>query len=194
MHSGPEIGVAATKTFTSQVMVLYLLALYLGKQRGTIPGEDLKQMIVSMKNLPRKVQRVLEQEQYIKALSQLFVNASAIFFIGRNMNYPVALEGSLKLKEIAYIFSEGFAAGELKHGPIALITAKVPVIAITTRSSTYDKTISNIKEIMARDSEVIAVASESDEYIDRLTNLIMRVPDACEYTSPILSTIALQLF
>jgi glucosamine--fructose-6-phosphate aminotransferase (isomerizing) len=193
MHAGPEIGVAATKTFTSQVMILYLLALYLSKERDTVAPQELKQMIVSLKSVPQKVQQVMEQESYIKELSRLFSNSGSFFFIGRNMNYPVALEGSLKIKEIAYVFSEGFAAGELKHGPIALITTQVPVVAIATRSPTYDKTISNIKEIMARDAVVMAIASESDDSIGRLTKLVVKVPDACEFTSPILSSIVLQL-
>jgi len=193
MHAGPEIGVAATKTFTSQVMVLYMLALYLSKQRDSLSPQDLKQMIVSLKSVPQKVQQVLEQEAYINEMSRLFASSGSFFFIGRNMNYPVALEGSLKIKEIAYVFSEGFAAGELKHGPIALITTQVPVVAIATRSPTYDKTISNIKEIMARDAMVVAIASESDNSIDQLTKLVIKVPDACEFTSPILSSVVLQL-
>lgn len=194
MNSGPEIGVAATKTFTAQVLLLYLLALYIGSGRGTIAPDELRKFIASIKSLPSKVQSVLDQEDYIEKLTTLFKDSSSLFFIGRNMNYPVALEGSLKLKEIAYMFSEGFAAGELKHGPIALINTNVPVVAIATSSSTYDKTVSNIKEVMARDAIVVAVASKSDEAIGHLTDLVIRVPDTCEYLSPILSSVALQLF
>jgi glucosamine--fructose-6-phosphate aminotransferase (isomerizing) len=194
MQAGPEIGVAATKTFTTQVLLLYMLALYIGQARCVISPDEMRKFISSILALPQKVQRVFDQEPYIDEITRLFTKSDSLFFIGRNMDYPVALEGSLKLKEIAYVFSEGFAAGELKHGPIALITSKVPVIAITTRSNTYDKTVSNIKEIMARDATVIAVASESDETIGQLTDLVVRVPDACEYTSPVLSSIVLQLF
>ena len=194
MKSGIEIGVAATKTFTAQVLVLYLLALYLGKERGTLMPKEMAELMSSMRSLPQKVQRVLDEESYIKNMASLFSHASSMYFIGRSMNYPVALEGSLKLKEIAYVFSEGFAAGELKHGPIALITADVPVVAIMTRSSTYDKTASNVKEILARDAVVIAIASEGDNNIRQLANLVISVPNACEYTSPILSSVALQLF
>jgi glucosamine--fructose-6-phosphate aminotransferase (isomerizing) len=194
MRSGPEIGVAATKTFTSQVTVMYMLAIFLGRRRGAINAEKARTMLSELKSLPRHAQAVLEQDSAIASVARLFTNANLFIFVGRHLNYPIALEGALKLKEISYIFAEGFAAGELKHGPLALLQTGVPVIAIATKSPTYDKLVSNIKEVKARDASVIAVASESDESISQLVDVVIRVPDASEFVSPVLSSIVLQLF
>lgn len=194
MRSGPEIGVAATKTFTSQIAIMYLLAIYLGTMKGMLNTEQNKRMISELKMLSQKVQCVLENERYIMDLATMFMNSSQFFFVGRNLNYPIALEGALKLKEISYILSEGYAAGELKHGPLALITTNIPVIAIATQCATYHKMVSNIKEIKARDASVIAIASESDSSIDQLVDFVVRIPNSNEYIAPILSTIVLQLF
>ncbi len=194
MRSGPEIGVAATKTFTSQLMIMYMLAIFLGNMRDTLNADHAKNMISDLKALPQYAQSAIDNEEYIMTMARAFPGASSFFFIGRNLNYPIALEGALKLKEISYLFSEGYAAGELKHGPLALITASTPVIAIATRNHTYDKTVSNIKEIKARDASVIAIASESDESIAKLVDLVIRVPDCSEYVAPLLSAIVLQLF
>ncbi|WP_174591498.1 glutamine--fructose-6-phosphate transaminase (isomerizing) [Methanocella conradii] len=194
MRCGPEIGVAATKTFTSQIVIMYLVALYLGTMKGMLGAEQNIRMVAELKALPNKVQRLLENERYIMGLASLFRNAGQFFFVGRNLNYPIALEGALKLKEISYIISEGYAAGELKHGPLALITTNIPVIAIATQCATYHKMVSNIKEIKARDASVIAIASESDGLIDQLVDFVVRIPDSNEYIAPILSTIVLQLF
>ena len=194
IRTGPEIGVAATKTFTAQLAVLYILAIYLGNLNGKLNIDTAKKLISELKSLPQYAQRTLESEEYIMKLARMFSNAGAFFFVGRNMNYPIALEGALKLKEISYIFSEGFAAGELKHGPLALITANVPVVAIVTKSPTYDKMVSNIKEIKARDASVIAIASESDTSIVQLVDLVVRIPDCSELVSPVLAAIALQMF
>jgi glutamine---fructose-6-phosphate transaminase (isomerizing) len=194
MRSGPEIGVAATKTFTSQVTLMYLLAIFLGRRRGALTAEKGRILLSEMKSLPRYAQAALDQDSAVANVARLFAKANLFIFVGRHFNYPIALEGALKLKEISYIFSEGFAAGELKHGPLALLTTGVPVIAITTRSPTYDKMTSNIKEIKARDASVIAVASESDESIAQLADVVLRVPDASEFVSPVLSAIVLQMF
>lgn len=194
MRAGPEIGVAATKTFTAQLVVLYLLAIYLGNARGTLNVDRAKKLISDLKALPQYAQLVLENDEYVMKLAQTFPTANCFFFVGRNLNYPIALEGALKLKEISYIFSEGFAAGELKHGPLALVTASVPVVAIVPRSATYDKMVSNIKEIKARDASVIAIASDSDDSIAQLVDLVVRVPDCSELMSPVLSAIVLQMF
>ncbi len=193
MRTGPEIGVAATKTFTAELAIMYILAIYMGNARGTLNADRAKKLISDLKALPQYAQGALDTEEYIMNLSRTFPNASSFFFVGRNMNYPIALEGALKLKEISYVFSEGFAAGELKHGPLALITATTPVIAIATRQPTYDKMISNIKEIKARDASVIAIASESDDSIVKLVDVVIRVPDCSEYIAPVLSAIVLQL-
>jgi glutamine---fructose-6-phosphate transaminase (isomerizing) len=194
MRSGPEIGVAATKTFTSQVTLMYLLAIFLGRRRGALTAEKGRILLSEMKSLPRYAQAVLDQDSAVANVARLFAKANLFIFVGRHFNYPIALEGALKLKEISYIFSEGFAAGELKHGPLALLTTGVPVVAITTKSPTYEKMTSNIKEIKARDASVIAVASESDESIAQLADVVLRVPDASEFVSPVLSAIVLQLF
>jgi glucosamine--fructose-6-phosphate aminotransferase (isomerizing) len=194
MRSGPEIGVAATKTFTSQVTLMYLLAIFLGRRRGALTAEKGRILLSEMKSLPRYAQAVLDQDSAVANVARLFAKANLFIFVGRHFNFPIALEGALKLKEISYIFSEGFAAGELKHGPLALLTTGVPVIAITTKSPTYEKMTSNIKEIKARDASVIAVASESDESIAQLADVVLRVPDASEFVSPVLSAIVLQLF
>jgi glucosamine--fructose-6-phosphate aminotransferase (isomerizing) len=194
MMAGPEIGVAATKTFTSQVVVMYLLAIYLGRIAGTLSAYRSREIIASLKALPQKAQQVLELDPGIAKAAEAFKNSGAFFLVGRHFNYPIALEGALKIKEISYVFSDGFAAGELKHGPLALITTNVPVIAIATDCSTYDKVVSNIREIKARDASVIAIASESNTSIDQLADMVIRVPDASEYISPILSSIVLQLF
>ncbi len=194
MRSGPEIGVAATKTFTSQLVIMYLLAIHLGGVRGVVDTEQAKKLISDLKMLPQKVQHVLENEHYIMDLARMFMDANAFFFVGRHLNYPIALEGALKLKEISYILSEGYAAGELKHGPLALITTNVPVVAIATKCPTYSKMVSNIKEIKARDASVIVIASENDDSISQLSDLVVRIPEASEYIAPILSAIVLQLF
>ncbi|OPY26727.1 MAG: Glutamine--fructose-6-phosphate aminotransferase (isomerizing) [Methanocella sp. PtaU1.Bin125] len=194
MRSGPEIGVAATKTFTSQVTVMYMMAIFLGRRRGMITAEKARILLSELKSLPKYAQSVLDQDSNVANVARLYAKANLFLFVGRHLNYPIALEGALKLKEISYIFSEGFAAGELKHGPLALLTTGVPVVAIATRSPTYEKMTSNIKEIKARDASVIAVASESDESIAQLVDVVIRVPDASELISPVLSSIVLQLF
>jgi len=194
MLSGPEIGVAATKTFTAQVVVMYMIAIMLARARGSISIGKAGKLIRAMKSLPQKAQLVLDIESKIADTASLFSKSGCYFLVGRHLNFPVALEGALKIKEISYVISEGFAAGELKHGPLALLTTGVPVIAIATESELYDKMISNIREIKARDATVIAVASESDTSVEQVADLAIRIPDSCEYISPILSSIVLQLF
>ena len=193
-RAGPEIGVAATKTFVSQIIAIYLLAMYFGKVRKKIDPETSKMLVSAIKQLPSQVQRVLESEEIIKKHSTAFSKSSKFFFIGRSFDYPIALEGALKLKEIAYVSAEGYAAGELKHGPLALLESGVPVIAISTKGRTYDKMISNIKEVKARGASVIAIASEEDLEIEKYVDLVFRVPEANELFSPILSAVATQLF
>jgi len=194
MRTELEVGVAATKTFTSQVLILYLLAIFLGTKRGTLSAEKARNLIRAIKDTPQKVQRVLDQDKQISDVAKYFSSSKALFLIGRHLNYPAALEGALKIKEISYIFSDGFAAGEMKHGPLALIMADVPVIAIATDCRTYEKTVSNILEVKARDAPVIAIASESNLAISKFIDIVIRVPDANEYISPILSSVVLQLF
>jgi glucosamine--fructose-6-phosphate aminotransferase (isomerizing) len=194
MMSGPEIGVAATKTFTAQVVVMYMLAIMLGCARNTISADKASKVIRALKSLPQKAQQVLELDADIREVSSRFRDSASFFLVGRHLNYPVALEGALKIKEISYVMSEGFAAGELKHGPLALLANGTPVIAIATDSELYDKVVSNIREVKSRDATVIAIASESNKTIDQVSDIVIRVPDACEYISPIMSSIVLQLF
>lgn len=193
-RAGPEIGVAATKTFTSQLIVLYLLAIHFGRIRYQISAEESHEILTAIKKLPGHIQKVLEQRRAIHECASLYSNASDFFFIGRYLNYPIALEGALKLKEISYIHAEGYAAGELKHGPLALLTEKTPVLAIATHGNTYEKILSNIKEVKARNARVIAVADENDRDIKKYVDDVLRIPQTHELLSPLLSVVVLQLF
>ncbi|MBP1908824.1 glutamine--fructose-6-phosphate transaminase (isomerizing) [Methanolobus bombayensis] len=192
-RAGPEIGVAATKTFTAQLMALYMLAINLGRTRGVISANEAKDLIVGIKKLPGQIQKVLGRKNAINECAVQFADKRDYFFIGRYLNFPVALEGALKLKEISYIHAEGYAAGELKHGPLALITDETPVVAIATKGHTYEKILSNIKEVKARNATVIAVADDDDTEIEKYVDEVIRVPPAHELLSPVLSSVALQL-
>ncbi|MDY6964768.1 MAG: glutamine--fructose-6-phosphate transaminase (isomerizing) [Halobacteriota archaeon] len=193
-RAGPEIGVAATKTFTAQLIAIYLLSMYFGKIRKTIDSETLKLLISLIKQLPKQVQMVIENSQTIQLYSKIFSEASKFFFIGRSYDYPIALEGALKLKEISYIHAEGYPAGELKHGPLALLETGVPMIAIATKGHTYEKMLSNIKEVKARDAYVLAIASEEDIEIEKYVDDVLRVPETNEILSPVLSVVVAQIF
>ncbi|WP_406659647.1 glutamine--fructose-6-phosphate transaminase (isomerizing) [Methanolobus sp. ZRKC3] len=192
-RAGPEIGVAATKTFTAQLITLYMLAIYLGRSRKVISPDDAKKLIISLKKLPGQIQKILNKKDAIKECAEQFADKRDYFFIGRYLNYPVALEAALKLKEISYIHAEGYAAGELKHGPLALITEDTPVVAIATKGHTYDKVLSNIKEVKARNANVIAVADEDDTEIEKYADIVLRIPTSHEMIAPVLSSVALQL-
>jgi len=193
LRSGPEIGVAATKTFTSQIIILFLIALKLALIREKIDLDDLYRHIIHLKEIPKMIRTVLEKSDDIIKIARLLKNSNSVFFIGRGVNYPLALEGALKLKEISYIHAEGFAAGELKHGPFALLTRNTPVVAIVTLDDTYDKMLSNIGEIKARDSPVIAIADERDSEIEKHVDYILRFPACDGILSSIPITIILQL-
>lgn len=188
-RSGPEIGVAATKTFTSQILVLFLLALKLGIAKGIIQGDDVRRYVSLLKEIPISVEKALGQEEEIKKIAKWLKNYNNIFFIGRGINHPLSLEGALKLKEISYIHAEGFAAGELKHGPFALLTPKSPVVAIVTNDVTRQKMLSNIREIKARNSPVITIADENDTEIEALSDFVIRYPSI----SPIASCIPISV-
>ncbi len=192
-RAGPEIGVAATKTFTAQLIALYMLAINLGRARGVISANEAKDLIVGIKRLPGQIQKILNRKEAIKECAIQFAESRDYFFIGRYLNFPVALEGALKLKEISYIHAEGYAAGELKHGPLALITEETPVVAIATKGHTYEKILSNIKEVKARDATVIAVADDDDTEIEKYVDVVLRVPSSHELLSPVLSSVVLQL-
>ncbi|HPW45493.1 MAG TPA: glutamine--fructose-6-phosphate transaminase (isomerizing) [bacterium] len=192
-YAGPEIGVASTKAFTAQLVALVLFALDVSRRTGSLGGAQIRSMVEEMLKLPRLVAEVLEQSNHIKDIAEMIAGAENVLFIGRNHNFPVALEGALKLKEISYVHSEGFAAGELKHGPIALIDSGVPVVAIIPKDESYEKMLSNIEEVKARGAFTIAVASEGDEAINFTVNEVVRIPAADEFMTPILASIPLQL-
>ena len=192
-QSGPEIGVAATKTFTSQMLVLFLIALKIAITKNKIGADELYNHIVELKGLPRAVREVLDRNDKILEIAQQLKNAESVFFIGRGINYPLSLEGALKLKEISYIHAEGFAAGELKHGPFALLTQITPVVAIATKDYTYEKIIANIGEVKARGPQVIAIAEDDDTEIEKHADYVLRFPSNSTTLSCIPITIILQL-
>ena len=192
-QSGPEIGVAATKTFTSQILVLFLIGLKMAILNNKIGSDDLYNHIVELKILPRKVRDILDRSTNILEIAKELKNAKSVFFIGRGINFPLSLEGALKLKEISYIHAEGFAAGELKHGPFALLTDITPVIAIATKDSTYDKIIANIGEVKARGPKVIAIAEDDDSEIEKHADYVLRFSSNSTLLSCIPIIVILQL-
>ena len=193
-HAGPEIAVAGTKTFATQMVSQYLVALYLAQVRGSMFPTEIAEVLERLDELPAQVERALELDGAVRALAERYRDARDVFFIGRHTGYPVALEGALKLKEISYIHAEGHPAGELKHGPIALIEDGVPVVAVATECHVYPKVLSNIQEVRARGAEVIAVATEGDRQIGALADHVLLVPAVPELLSPVVVTVPLQLF
>ncbi len=192
-HAGPEIGVASTKAFTAQVTVLTLMALYMAQQRGTISQSKLIHLLTELDSIPALVERCLQSNDKIRAISEQFKDARNFLFLGRGSGFPVALEGALKLKEISYIHAEGYPAAEMKHGPIALIDEEMPVVFIATRNSSYEKVISNIQEVKARKGRVIAIVTEGDTVVKDMADYVIEIPDADEIFLPLLATIPLQL-
>lgn len=193
IHAGPEIGVASTKAFTGQVTLLTMMALSIAHKKGTITDAYFRQLVMELASIPDKVSRVLESEDQIKYIAGEIKNRSNALYLGRGYNFPVALEGALKLKEISYIHAEGYPAAEMKHGPIALIDEEMPVIVIATNKSAYEKIVSNIQEVKARKGFVIAVVTEGDEVISKLADHTIEIPDTEEPLTPLLSVIPLQL-
>lgn len=193
IHAGPEIGVASTKAFTSQLTVLTLMALNLGHRRGTISEDYFRQLLYALESIPDKVEKVLKQNEKIKYIAAEIKDVNNALYLGRGYNFPVALEGALKLKEISYIHAEGYPAAEMKHGPIALIDENMPVIIIATNKSAYDKVVSNIQEVKARRAIVISIVTEGDEKIKAMSDYTIEIPETEEPLSPLLSVIPLQL-
>ncbi|MBR6287228.1 MAG: glutamine--fructose-6-phosphate transaminase (isomerizing) [Bacteroidaceae bacterium] len=193
IHVGPEIGVASTKAFTGQVTVLAMLALALAKELKTLSDEEYLSIVTELSQIPSKIKKVLEQNDKIAEMSRIFTYAHNFLYLGRGYSYPVALEGALKLKEISYIHAEGYPAAEMKHGPIALIDADMPVVAIATNNGMYKKVISNIQEIKARQGRVIALVTEGDETIKKIADDYIELPKTIECLEPLISTIPLQL-
>ena len=199
-HAGPEIGVASTKAFTSQMIALYLLALYLGQVRGTLSPADSQAHAQQLAALPLKMEQVLNDADQIEELSKQFFRVTDFLYLGRGINFPVALEGALKLKEISYVHAEGYPAGEMKHGPNALIDERLPVLFINTREEgnraselRYEKTHSNIVEVEAREGIVISVLTEGDSMSSLVSEHVIEIPASSDLLSPILSIIPLQL-
>ena len=193
-HAGPEIGVASTKAFTAQVTVLTLLALGIAQIKGTITNERLREMMVELENIPSKVEKLLKDcEAQIKEISEIYKNSRNFLYLGRGYNFPVALEGALKLKEISYIHAEGYPAAEMKHGPIALIDEEMPVVVIATKRNYYEKVVSNIQEVKARKGKIIAIVTEGDDKIHEFADHVIEIPDTEDSLTPLLATIPLQL-
>jgi glucosamine--fructose-6-phosphate aminotransferase (isomerizing) len=192
IHAGPEIGVASTKAFTSQLMSLALITLMIGQGKGTIKDNELSNIIAELKLLPDKIRQIIEKQNEYEIVAEEFKDSRNFLYLGRGFNFPVALEGALKLKEISYIHAEGYPAAEMKHGPIALIDENMPVVFIAPKDSTYDKIVSNIEEIKARKGKIIAIANDGDEDITRYSDYVLHVPRTAPIFAPILNSIPLQ--
>ena len=193
MHAGPEIGVASTKAFSTMIVAAYLLGLWLGRQRGTLTAEDVKKRIHDLVEIPRLVEKTLELDSSVAGLARHLSSASDFLFLGRGMQFPIALEGALKLKEISYIHAEGYAGGEMKHGPIALIADGLPVVALVPRDSSYERMLGNMEEVRARDGQLIAVCHPDDRAAASKAHHVIEVPPCAELLAPLLTVIPLQL-
>ena len=193
IHVGPEIGVASTKAFTGQVTVMAMLALAVGRERGTVTEAYYNEVSAALLHLPETMEEVLKVAPQVADLAKIFTYAHNFIYLGRGYNYPTALEGALKLKEISYIHAEGYPAAEMKHGPIALIDAEMPTVAIATPDHTYEKTASNIEEIKARGGKIIAVIARGDEQVRRSADFVIEVPVIAECLMPIVVSVPLQL-
>ena len=193
MHAGPEIGVASTKAFATMIVALYLLGLWLGRQRNAITAEDVKKRIHDLVEIPRLVEKTLELDARLAALARELSGARDVLYLGRGLQYPIALEGALKLKEISYIHAEGYAGGEMKHGPIALIADNLPVVALVPRDGSYERMLGNIEEVRAREGLLIAVAHEGDRTVAAKAQHVIEVPPCAELLAPIITVVPLQL-
>jgi len=192
-HAGPEIGVASTKTFVTQITVLFLIAVRLGRERGVISKEEEKSLIEELIRIPHFMEEMLKSSDQVAQIAKKYLYARDFLYLGRGINYPIALEGALKLKEISYVHAEGYPAGEMKHGPIALIDREMPVVTLVTRNEVYEKVLSNIEEVKAREGKVIALASQSDLEIVKKVDDVILIPETHPSLTPILLTIPLQL-
>jgi glucosamine--fructose-6-phosphate aminotransferase (isomerizing) len=193
IHAGPEIGVASTKAYTSMIAAFELLALWLGRARGTLSDQESAELIEALKGVPAAIEAALERRDEIALVAERFKGHSDYLFLGRGVNFPTALEGALKLKEISYIHAEAYATGEMKHGPIALIDDEMPVVVIATASELYRKTMANMQEVAARDGILIAVVNDGDETAERAAEAVLRVPEVHELVSPLVNAVPLQL-
>ncbi len=192
-HAGPEIGVASTKAFTTQITVLTLIALRLARAKGAITSSDFRHHLLELEMIPQKVEEALKSDAHIKMVADIYKDVSNFLYLGRGYNFPVALEGALKLKEISYIHAEGYPAAEMKHGPIALIDENMPIVVIATKKGHYEKVVSNIQEIKSRKGKIIGIVTEGDTQVRDLADHVIEVPETLESLSPLLTTIPLQL-
>jgi glucosamine--fructose-6-phosphate aminotransferase (isomerizing) len=192
-HAGPEIGVASTKAFTTQITVLTLIALRLARAKGTMSSSDFRNHLLELEMIPKKVEKALESDAEIRKIAEIYKNSTNCLYLGRGYNFPVALEGALKLKEISYIHAEGYPAAEMKHGPIALIDENMPIVVIATKKGHYEKVVSNIQEIKARKGKIIGIVTEGDVQVRNLADHVIEVPETLESLTPLLTTIPLQL-
>jgi glucosamine--fructose-6-phosphate aminotransferase (isomerizing) len=192
-HCGPEIGVASTKAFTAQLTALYLLALHLGRARGALNANDGRIWLERIVALPTRVEHILKREAELVAIAKRYHAKRNFLYLGRGINYPIALEGALKLKEISYIHAEGYAAGEMKHGPIALIDRDMPVVVLAPRDRLYEKTVNNLMEVKARNAPVIAFVSEGERDLGKTADAVFTIPDVPALLTPVLYAVALQL-
>ena len=192
-HAGPEIGVASTKAFTAQVTILTLMAMMIGKRKGAISPQKFNRLVVEMSSIPEKLKTVLKQDKKIEKIAKIYHESTNALYLGRGINFPLALEGALKLKEISYIHAEGYPAAEMKHGPIALIDEEMPVFVIATKDSSYEKIVSNIQEVKARKGKIIAIVSEGDKEVKKIADHYIQIPSCDELLVPLLATVPLQL-
>ena len=192
-HAGPEIGVASTKAFTTQITVLTLMALRLARAKGTMSSSDFRRHLIELEMIPDKVEQALESDAYVKTVAEIYKDSKNFLYLGRGYNFPVALEGALKLKEISYIHAEGYPAAEMKHGPIALIDENMPIVVIATNKGHYEKVVSNIEEIKARKGKIIGIVTKGDTSVRKLADHVIEVPETIESLTPLLTTIPLQL-
>tara|TARA_B100000809_G_scaffold190766_2_gene189410 strand:+ start:6342 stop:8186 length:1845 start_codon:yes stop_codon:yes gene_type:complete len=192
-HAGPEIGVASTKAFTGQVTVLSLMALSIAQKKGTITDSKFRQVLVELEDIPNKVERMLKSDKQVRYIAEIFKDATNFLYLGRGYNFPVALEGALKLKEISYIHAEGYPAAEMKHGPIALIDEEMPIVVIATKHGNYEKVVSNIEEVKARSGKIIAIVTEGDTEVKAIADYVIEIPATEDALSPLLTSIPLQL-
>ena len=193
IHVGPEIGVASTKAFTGQVTVLAMMALALGREKGSISDEEYQTLIDELLAIPGKMEKVLGQDEKIRQIAKKFQDKHNALYLGRGINYPVALEGALKLKEISYLHAEGYPAAEMKHGPIALVDEEMPVVFIATHYELYEKVISNMQEVIARKGRILAVVTEGDELVKKMVDDVIEVPEVHSSLAPLLTVLPLQM-
>jgi len=192
-HAGPEIGVASTKAFTTQITVLTLIALRLARAKGTMSSSEFRQHLIELETIPSKVEEALKSDAYVQTVAEIYKDSKNCLYLGRGYNFPVALEGALKLKEISYIHAEGYPAAEMKHGPIALIDEQMPVFVIATKMGHYEKVVSNIQEIKSRKGKIIGIVTKGDKSVKELADHVIEVPETLECLTPLLTTIPLQL-